>query len=92
MGAKGSILGCDYAGTVAAIGSAAQGWSIGDKACGFIHGGKFPDRGSYAEYGVVKADQAYKVPSNLAMEAAPTYGVAYTTAGMVSGCLANEIQ
>lgn len=88
VGAKDSILGCDYAGTVAAVGSSVSGWQVGDKACGFIHGGKFADKGSFAQYGVVKGGQAYKVPSNLSMEAAPTYGVAYSTAGMVSHSLA----
>ena len=84
VGAPGSILGCDYAGTVAAAGSAAAAqWKEGDKVAGFIHGGKFPDRGTFAEYGVVKKDMAYRVPDNVSMEAAPTLGVAYSTAGMV---------
>lgn len=84
VGNKDSILGCDFSGHVVAVGASASGWQIGDKACGFIHGGKFPNRGTFAEYGVSKANMAYKLPDNLSLEAAPTYGVAYSTAGLVS--------
>lgn len=52
-----------------------------------MHGGKFPDKGAFAEYAVVKAKLAYKVPEvpeGVPDGAAPTYGVGFTTAAMVS--------
>src|SRR5262245_22800567 len=46
------ILGLEVAGTVAALGEGAQGFSVGDKVCALVNGG------GYAEYCVVPATQA----------------------------------
>jgi NADPH:quinone reductase-like Zn-dependent oxidoreductase len=78
---KGSIIGCDYAGVVVKIGQNAPGdWKIGDRAAGFVHGGLFPDRGSFAEFLKVPADLAWKVPDGVTDQEASTYGISAVTA------------
>lgn len=81
LGQPGSIIGCDYAGTVASIGAQAKGtWRIGDRIAGVVHGGIYPDRGSYAEYLKIDGDLAWKIPENVSDAEAVTYGVSATTA------------
>jgi NADPH:quinone reductase-like Zn-dependent oxidoreductase len=81
LGQPGSILGCDYAGTVASIGAQAKGnWHVGDRIAGVVHGGIYPDRGSYAEYLKIDGDLAWKIPENVSDAEAATYGVSATTA------------
>ena len=81
LGQPGSIIGCDYAGTVASIGPQAKGnWRIGDRIAGVVHGGIYPDRGSYAEYLKIDGDLAWKIPENVSDAEAATYGVSATTA------------
>ncbi|EIT75861.1 chaperonin 10-like protein [Aspergillus flavus] len=78
---KGAIIGCDFAGTVAKVGSKAPGdWKVGDRAAGWVHGGLYYDRGSFAEFLKVPGDLAWKVPSSVSDEAASTYGVSAVTA------------
>ncbi|KAF5863774.1 hypothetical protein ETB97_009409 [Aspergillus alliaceus] len=78
---KGAIIGCDFSGTVAKVGSNAPGnWKIGDRAAGWVHGGLYSDRGSFAEYLKVPADLAWKVPPAVSDEEASTYGVSAVTA------------
>lgn len=79
-----SIIGCDYAGVVHEVGSAVKGkWSIGDRVAGAVHGGLFPDKGSFAEYLKTDADLAWKVPDGVSDTDAPTYGVSAVTAVLV---------
>lgn len=40
----GAILGCDFAGTVEALGPNSTAFSVGDKVASFIWGGKLPAR------------------------------------------------
>jgi NADPH:quinone reductase-like Zn-dependent oxidoreductase len=81
LGQPGSILGCDYAGTVASIGAQAKGdWHVGDRIAGVVHGGIYPYRGSYAEYLKIDGDLAWKIPENVSDAEAATYGVSATTA------------
>lgn len=89
MGAPNSTLGCDYSGTVEALGDGASKFKVGDRICGVVHGGKFPDRGSFAEYLVVKEEFTMAVPKQLGDAEAATYGVGFCTAAMVrwSCCL-----
>lgn len=78
---KGAIIGCDFAGTVAKMGSKAPGnWEIGDRAAGWVHGGLHFDRGSFAEFLKVPANLAWKVPPTVSDEEASTYGVSAVTA------------
>jgi len=81
LGQPGSIIGCDYSGTVASIGSQAKGeWRVGDRIAGVVHGGIYPDRGSYAEYLKIDGDLAWKIPEGVSDAEAATYGVSATTA------------
>ncbi|KAJ5128672.1 hypothetical protein N7448_002389 [Penicillium atrosanguineum] len=78
---KGAIIGCDYSGTVAKIGSNAPGnWSIGDRVAGVTHGGLYYDKGSFAEYLKIPGDWAWKVPFSVTDEEATTFGVSAATA------------
>ncbi|KAJ6783821.1 hypothetical protein PWT90_10556 [Aphanocladium album] len=79
----GAVVGCDYAGVVVKVGGspvAANAWKVGDRVAGWVHGGLFPDRGSFAEYLKVDADLAWKVPEGVSDLAATTYGVSAATA------------
>ncbi|KAH6887459.1 chaperonin 10-like protein [Thelonectria olida] len=75
-----SIIGCDYAGVVHEVGSATTSWKPGDRVAGGVHGGLFPDRGTFAEYVKVDADLAWKIPDDISDTDATTYGVSAVTA------------
>lgn len=77
-------MGCDFAGTVVAAGSETKIHQIGDKVFGAVHGSKYPDKGSAAEYCVVEDDLAITVPEGLKQEEAVVYGVGFLTAAAVS--------
>jgi putative PIG3 family NAD(P)H quinone oxidoreductase len=55
------LPGLEVAGTVAAIGADAAGWTVGDAVCALTSGG------GYAEYVAVPATQALPVPDSLDM-------------------------
>jgi NADPH:quinone reductase-like Zn-dependent oxidoreductase len=75
------VVGCDYAGVVHKVGKgAAKRWKVGDRVAGAVHGGLFPDRGSFAEYLKTDADLAWRVPETIDDAAATTYGVSAVTA------------
>ncbi|KAJ5637650.1 hypothetical protein N7490_007529 [Penicillium lividum] len=77
---RDAIIGCDYAGTVAKVGSTVTGWTVGDRVAGVTHGGLYTDRGSFAEYLKIPGDLAWKVPSLISDEQAATFGVSAVTA------------
>ncbi|GKZ24858.1 hypothetical protein AbraIFM66951_001703 [Aspergillus brasiliensis] len=78
---RNSVIGCDYAGEVVKVGKASgQRWKVGDKIAGFVHGGLYPDVGSFAEYLKVDEDLAWKVPETMSFSEASTYGVPAATA------------
>jgi NADPH:quinone reductase-like Zn-dependent oxidoreductase len=65
----------------------------GTKVAAFVHGGKFDDRGSFAEYAKVRGDFAMVLPEDAeekgwgkqgGMEAGSSLGVPFSTAAMVS--------
>ena len=56
------------------------GWRVGDRIAGVVHGGIYPDRGSYAEYLKIDGDLAWKIPDDVTNETASTFGVSATTA------------
>ena len=77
----GSIIGCDFAGTIDQVGeNAARLWAVGDRVAGVVHGGLFPDRGSFAEYLKTDANLAWKIPEDMSDTAATTYGISAITA------------
>ncbi|RSH86775.1 uncharacterized protein EHS24_005047 [Apiotrichum porosum] len=78
---KGAVIGCDYTGTVVATTSHPRvHLKVGDRVAGWVHGGMYPDRGSYAEYLHIPADLCWKVPDNVTPQQAGAYGVPYCTA------------
>ncbi|KAH7136934.1 chaperonin 10-like protein [Dactylonectria estremocensis] len=80
---KNAIVGCDYAGEVAAVGAkAAQKWKVGDRIAGVVHGGLYLDFGSFAEYLKVPYDIAWKIPDGMSNAEASTYGVSAITASL----------
>ncbi|KAJ3487902.1 hypothetical protein NLG97_g6306 [Lecanicillium saksenae] len=59
----GAVVGCDYAGVVAQVGGRfTNAWKVGDRVAGWVHGGLYPDRGSFAQYLKVDGDLAWKMP------------------------------
>ncbi|CAH0044396.1 unnamed protein product [Clonostachys solani] len=77
----GTIIGCDFAGEVVEVGANATGsWSVGDRVAGAVHGGLYPDRGSFAEYLKTDADLAWKIPEGVSDAEATTFGISACTA------------
>ncbi|KAF2825876.1 GroES-like protein [Ophiobolus disseminans] len=77
----GSIVGCDFVGEVFKVGNnTARSWKIGDRVAGAVHGGLFPDRGSFAEYLKTDSDLVWQVPDTVDDSAATVYGVSAVTA------------
>jgi NADPH:quinone reductase-like Zn-dependent oxidoreductase len=80
----GVTLGCDFAGTVEAVGGAAtKPWKQGDRIAGFVHGGNVSqaDDGAFGEFLVAKADIQVRVPEGMGFEAAAGLGVGIATVG-----------
>ncbi|GKU22756.1 unnamed protein product [Fusarium langsethiae] len=76
-----SIIGCDYAGVVHKVGDSVKDkWQVGDRVAGAVHGGLYPDKGSFAEYLKTDADLAWRVPDKISDTDATTYGVSAVTA------------
>ncbi|CRG92400.1 hypothetical protein PISL3812_09459 [Talaromyces islandicus] len=78
----GSLVGCDYAGIVEAVGkNVKKPFKKGDRICGFAHGSNLvqPEDGSFAEYIVVKGDIQMLIPDNVSFQEAATLGVGITT-------------
>ncbi|TYJ56291.1 hypothetical protein B9479_002981 [Cryptococcus floricola] len=77
----GVTNGCDFAGTVVALGSnLASPLKLGDRVAGTLHGGYYTDEGSHAEYTLVDSDLTWVVPEGLGLAEASTFGVAWVTA------------
>jgi NADPH:quinone reductase-like Zn-dependent oxidoreductase len=81
-----AIIGVDLSGTIAAIGAGVKNsdLKIGDKVATVVHGGKFYDKGSFAEYARAENELVWKVPEGLELEDAATYPLALITNGQVS--------
>ncbi|KAF7558012.1 hypothetical protein G7Z17_g318 [Cylindrodendrum hubeiense] len=78
-----SIMGCDYAGEVVAVGTSAAGtWKVGERVAGVVHGGIYSDRGAFAEYLKVEYEIAWKIPPEVSDVEATTYGVSAITASL----------
>jgi NADPH:quinone reductase-like Zn-dependent oxidoreductase len=83
-GLPGSVLGLDFCGTVVSTGDQVSSLKTGDRVASAVHGGKFSDKGSYAQYLKVAADMCWKVPDSVPGDSAATFGTAYITAAQVS--------
>ncbi|KUM57316.1 hypothetical protein ACN42_g9873 [Penicillium freii] len=80
----GVLIGCDYAGTVEAVGKdVKKNFNKGDRVCGFVHGANAvqPEDGSFAEYIVVKGDVQWKIPEHMSFQEAATLGVGINSVG-----------
>ncbi|KAG4434408.1 hypothetical protein IFR05_010104 [Cadophora sp. M221] len=81
IAAPGSLLGCDFAGVVAEVGSGkSTTWKVGDRVAGFVQGGITNEHGAFAEYVKAEEDLVWRVPDGVSDEAASTYGVPAVTA------------
>ena len=73
----GTIVGCDFAGTIAQVGKNVTALSVGDRVAGFTQGSTWNDVGAFAEYTRASWDLVWKVPSGaLTTEQAVTFGCA----------------
>ncbi|RLL96037.1 hypothetical protein CFD26_105477 [Aspergillus turcosus] len=73
----GAISGCDFAGTVVAVGSAVtKALAVGDRVFGGVHGANplEPTIGAFAEYVGATADILAKMPDGLSFEDAAAIG------------------
>ncbi|OJJ99620.1 hypothetical protein ASPACDRAFT_43243 [Aspergillus aculeatus ATCC 16872] len=73
----GAISGCDFAGTVVAVGDAAtERFKVGDRVCGGVHGANpiDPAVGAFAEYVGATADILALVPRDLSLTDAAAIG------------------
>ena len=68
------VLGLEAAGVVAAVGSEAQGWQPGDRACALLPGG------GYAEQVAVPAEMLLRVPDDWSFEQAAAIPEVWLTA------------
>lgn len=77
----GSILGCDFAGVVSQVGEGVSNVKDGDRVAGFVHGGRKPDEGSFAQFVKAQATLVWNVPESVSWEeAAASGGIAPLTA------------
>ncbi|WJH38704.1 NADP-dependent oxidoreductase (plasmid) [Aliirhizobium terrae] len=67
-------LGGEFVGTIETLGSGVTGFEVGEAIYGMVH------TGAFAEYVIVKAENAARIPSNLDMEKAAALPLAGTTA------------
>jgi NADPH:quinone reductase-like Zn-dependent oxidoreductase len=79
-----ALLGCDYAGEVLEVGAEVRKhWAVGDRVCGFVHGGNSLQKedGAYAEVIVAKGDVQLRIPEGMSFEDAATLGAGVLTCG-----------
>ncbi|KAL4794262.1 chaperonin 10-like protein [Aspergillus venezuelensis] len=80
----GSRIGCDYAGTVVAVGSAVRKpFNVGDRVTGVVHGGDRVnlESGAFGGFIVAKGDLQIRTPENVKDEEAATLGISVATVG-----------
>lgn len=82
----GAQIGCDFAGVVVGTKGDTASISMGDRVAGFVHGGKYEDRGSFAQYLKTEASLTVKIPANVDTQRATSVGIGGYTASQV--CLA----
>lgn len=75
-----SILGCDGAGEVEAVGDRVTRFKVGDEVYFFNGGIGGPETGNYAEYTVIHQDHASRKPKNLSMTEAAGVPLVWITA------------
>ncbi len=81
----GAISGCDFAGTVLAVGSAVKrSIQAGDRVCGIVMGmnPSEPAVGSFATYVGAPGDLTLTLPASVTFETGCALGTAFATAGL----------
>ena len=78
----GMVSGCDFAGVVTKVGSNVQGYKVGDRLAGVVHGGASSAKGSFAEYLVTKPGPTFRLPDSMSFEEAAAFGVSSGTAAI----------
>ncbi|KAK2026637.1 GroES-like protein [Colletotrichum zoysiae] len=76
----GSVLGCDFVGTVVAVGAEVTLVQAGDKIAGLIWGGEIKGQGAYSQYTIADEKICFKIPDRLSLEEAATVPLTATTA------------
>ncbi|SPO25308.1 related to toxD gene [Ustilago trichophora] len=78
----GVRVGCDFAGVVEQLAPHVKNATLkkGDRVCGFVHGGKHADRGSFAQYLKTNSELVAKIPDNVDDCSASSMGVGGETA------------
>ncbi|OHE98291.1 hypothetical protein CORC01_06488 [Colletotrichum orchidophilum] len=76
----GAVLGCDFVGTVEAVGDKCSKLSKGDLVAGLIWGGEIKGLGGYSEYTLADDNISFRVPKNISSEEAVTIPLASVTA------------
>ena len=79
------LPGLEISGTIAALGSAALGWTIGEEVCALLSGG------GYAEYVTVPAAQVIALPHRLSLREGACLPEAAATAVMALGLEASLV-
>lgn len=85
MPVTGATLGCDFSGTIAAVGSAVKKpWNPGDRVLGWAVGNNVArkDNGSFAEYCVIDAELCMRVPDGMGDEEAASPPAGFATVGL----------
>jgi NADPH:quinone reductase-like Zn-dependent oxidoreductase len=85
LAVKGATVGCDFTGTVVALGpKVTKGYKAGDRIAGVTHGSNASnlEDGCFAEYCIVKEGATFRVPDSMSAEKAATVGVALTTVAL----------
>ncbi|KAG6873798.1 hypothetical protein C0995_011023 [Termitomyces sp. Mi166 len=78
----GRVVGSDFAGTVDKVGEGVTQWEIGDRVAGFVQGATSvnPRPGGFAEYAILEADLAIRIPTEVSFEEAATFPLCSLTA------------
>ncbi|KAF2649134.1 GroES-like protein [Lophiostoma macrostomum CBS 122681] len=77
---EGTVLGCDFVGTVEELGTEATRNKKGNVIAGLIWGGEIKGLGAYSEYTLADDRISFKVPSSINFAQAATVPLACTTA------------
>ncbi|KAG5642720.1 hypothetical protein DXG03_002296 [Asterophora parasitica] len=82
QGDPGRVIGSDIAGIIDKVGENVKEWSVGDRVAGFLQGATSvnPRPGGFAEFAVLEADLAIRIPSAATFEEAATLPLCALTA------------
>lgn len=83
-----SVCGCDFSGIVSQVGKNVTKFKVGDRIAGAVHGGRYPDKGSFAEFTPADPLLCFHIPAHMSFEEASVYGVC---AGTAAACLFQKL-